>query len=131
MPIRERCRAMSLSVRTCSLPLRSSMPMSSPPTQILPPVRISIWLIRRKNVVLPDPLGPSRSYDFLGVDGEVNPLQHLVGAERFGDIDSAYEVVGLCRCGGHFAPPIARPLAASSLSELTWVPNPRPNLFSR
>jgi hypothetical protein len=24
-----------------------------------------------------------------------------------------------------------RPLAASSLSALTWVPKPRPNLFSR
>ena len=31
----------------------------------------------------------------------------------------------------HFAPPIASPLAASSLSEFTWVPKPRPKRFSR
>ena len=89
MPIRDRCRAMSLSLRTCSLPLRSSIPISSPPTQIRPPVRVSIWLIRRRNVVLPEPLGPSRQTTFPGVDGEVDALEHLVGAEGLGHVDGA------------------------------------------
>jgi hypothetical protein len=77
------------------------------------------------------PAGAKQTHDFSGVDGEVDPFQDLVTAERLGHIDGAYEVVGPCRCGGHFALPTARPLAASSLSELTCVPNLRPNRFSR
>ena len=80
MPIRDRCRAMSLSVRMCSLPPRSSIPISWPPTQIRPPVRVSIWLISRRKVVLPEPDGPSRqttsrSSTVIGITVVVTPRE--------------------------------------------------------
>ena len=59
-----------------------------------PATRQSLHLVdQTQEGGLARPAGAEQAHDFFGVNGQVNAFQHLIAAERLGDIDGAYEMV--------------------------------------